>query len=134
MSQDPMLQDDQGMMNYDQSNPTMVPNVNNPIISEEQVFDDYREDHQMMEMDSRPGKQQDYYDSEYQPKHSPSRTSSSQPDPYSKPTHVATASIGDTNFDNKDSDLIGDTRKGRVIGAIWTHHLPVKILRGIRGG
>ena len=121
MSQDPMLQDDQGMMNYDQSNPTMVPNVNNPIISEEQVFDDYREDHQMMEMDSRPGKQQDYYDSEYQPKRSPSHTSSSQPDPYSKPTHVATASVGDTNHDNINKDDSEKSMTPRAMAAFQQH-------------
>ena len=121
MSQDPMLQDDQGMMNYDQSNPTMVPNVNNPIISEEQVFDDYREDRQMMGMDSRPGKQQDYYDSEYQPKHSPSHPSSSQPDPHSKPTHVATASIGDTKLDNKNKEDSEKSMTPRAMAAFQQH-------------
>ena len=122
LSMDPMMQEEQqmSMMDYDQSNPTMVPNVN-PIISEEQVFDDYRED-QMMGMDplldSRPGQQQDYYDSEYGSIRSPPPSSSPNPPP--QPSH-ATASVNESKL---DSSVIDDSEKSmtpRAMAAFQLH-------------
>ena len=87
-------------MNYDQSNPTMVPNVN-PIISEEQVFNDYRDDSMMdPSMDSRPGHhhEQDYYESEYGSIRSPPPSSFSQPN-NTQPSHATNASIKESNVD-----------------------------------
>ena len=85
-------------MNFDQSNPTMVPNVD-PIISEEQVFDDYREDPMMdPSMDSRPG-HQDYYESEYGSIRSPQNPSSfSKPKP--QPSHATNASVKESKVDS----------------------------------
>ena len=107
---DPMMQDEQqmSMMNYDQSDPSMVPNIN-PIISEERVFDDYRED-QMMEMDphldSRPGRQQqDYYDSEYRPTITSPHPHSSPPPPFSSQQSHATASTRSYTHDSSKVEV-----------------------------
>ena len=112
LSMDPMMQEEQqiSMMNFDQSNPTMVPNVN-PIITEEQVFDEYREEDQMMGMDplldSRPGQQQqDYYDSEYGSIRSPPPSSSPNPPPI--PSHATAASVTESKL---DSSIVDDSEK-----------------------
>ena len=116
LSMDPMMQDDY----FDQSNPTMVPNVN-PIISEEQVFDDYRED-QMMEMDplldSRPGQQQDYYDSEYGSILSPPLASSPNPPPQ---PWLATASVTESNLDDSVIEGSENSMTPRAMAAFQQH-------------
>ena len=95
------------LMNYDQSNPTMVPNQLNPIISEEQVFDDYREDPMMdPSMDSRPG-HQDYYESEYGSIQSPNPSSFSQPK--TQPSHATNASVKESKIDSPN--IIDDSEK-----------------------
>ena len=109
------MQDD--AMNFDQSNPTMVPNIN-PIISEEQVFDDYREDPMMdPSMDQQ---QQDYFESEYGSKSSPPPTSFSQP--LTQPSHATNASVKESNVDT--SDIKDDSEKSmtpRAMAAFQQH-------------
>ena len=95
-----MMQDES--MNYDQSNPTMVPNVN-PIISEEQVFDDYREDPMMdPSMDPKSAQQQDYFESEYGSIRSPPPSSFSQP--FTQPSHATNASVKESDTSNIKDD------------------------------
>ena len=104
LGSDPMMQPEHqmSMTSYD------------PIVSEEQGFDDYSEDRMMdmdPAMDSRPGQQQDYFDSEYGSTRFPPVPSS--PDPLSQPSH-ATASINHSKHDtsNKDASEMGMSSKG----------------------
>ena len=122
LSMDPMMQHQQemSMVNFDQSNQRMMPSVN-PVMSEEQVFDDYGED-QMVgmdpQLDSRPGQQQDYFDSEYGSSRSPPLPSCPHPPP--QPSH-ATASVSDSKLDTSEIDGSETTMTPRAMAAFQQH-------------